>query len=451
MSNLVTESLARFLARLDYRKLPENVIMTAKLCTLDLIGSIVSGSNKKPAKILVEIVRRFHGLQESTIMMHGFKGTRLNASLANGVMSHIVEMDDFHRFSMVHPGAPIIPAALAIAEAENASGKSLLLSIVAGYEAAIRIGEAVGRSHYKFWHSTATCGIFGAAVAAGKILEFNEEEMLNAIGNAGTQASGLWQFIKDGAMSKHLHAGKAAHDGVLSALLAGEGFTGARRILEGEVGFLRATSSNYDIYKLTERLGEKFKILEVSFKPHASCRHTHSAIDAILKLKQKYDLKVNNVKKINVKTYSEALSIAGKIDPKTSYEAKFSLPYCIAIALIKGKVGLSEFNLKLLGMKDVRSLMKKTQISVDPEIDLHYPDRLSALIEVETVDGRLLEAMVENPLGDPENPMSEKMLSEKFLDLTIPVLGSSKARTVIRNILDLDKASSINDLMEILR
>ena len=294
--------------------------------------------------MVLSLVKRMGGNPEASVIASKLKVPALNAALANGCMGHMAEIDDYHRFSTLHPAAPIIPAALASAEAEQADGKRLLEAVVAGYEVAIRIGEAVNPSHYKFWHTTGTCGTFGAAMAAGKIFQLNAKQMLDALGNAGTQASGLWEFASDAAMSKHLHPAKAAFNGLLAALLAREGFTGATRILEGERGFCRAASESFDLKRLTAGLGRRFKICEVSFKPYASCRHTHPAIEAALTLKAKYGLTARDVVKVRVGTFSTALKIAGNPKPKTPFAAKFSIQYCVAAALVYGRVWLEEFS-----------------------------------------------------------------------------------------------------------
>src|SRR5688572_16044403 len=224
------------------------------------------------------------GTSGEATVFGGPRGSAAAAAFANGVASHILELDDIHTASTVHGAAPIIPAALAVAEREFASGQAFLAAVVLGYEAAFRIGEAVNPSHYRFWHPTGTVATFGAAAAAGSVLGLNAAEMRDAFGSAGTQAAGLWEFNADGAMSKHLHPGKAAFNGVLAADLARAGFTGASRILEGERGFFRAMSSTPDLSRIADGLGTAWKIGENGFKLHACCGHTHTAIDAAIAL-----------------------------------------------------------------------------------------------------------------------------------------------------------------------
>ena len=445
-----SRALARFVAELDFAHLPDNVVNYAKLCVLDLLASAVPGSNTEPVNMMFDVVAGPGGREEATIIARGTKAPCLAAALVNGAMAHAVEMDDVHRGAIIHPAAPIIPAALAVAEREGADGKTLLTAVVAGYDVAIRLGECVGRTHYQFWHTTGTCGTFGAAAAASKILGLDEERTLDALGNAGDQASGLWQFLKDGAMSKVLHTGKAAFDGVLAALLAQKGFTGAKEIIEGEAGFCRATSRDYDLSKLTDGLGERFKIAEVSLKPYASCRFTHAPIDAILALRAKHDLDLDRVKRIEVETHSQAVRIAGNPEPKTPYEAKFSIHYCLAVALLRGKVGLREFTPELLADERVRRLMRCVEVSVDPEIDAQFPVKWPARVRVALDDGTTYEELVEYPLGDPENPMSFEGVKAKFLDLAKGIMSEEDVEAVAALVGRLEKLSDITELMELL-
>lgn len=444
-----TRILAEFITELRFQDLTSDVVQHTKLCLLDLLGSAIAGARLRPAEMMVGLVKRFGGRPEATIILHEDRVPRPNAALANGVMSHIVEMDDVHREAIIHPGAPVIPSALAVAEEADADGRRLIEAIVVGYEAAIRVGEAVSPSHYRYWHTTGTCGTFGAAAAAGKLLDLDVEGMIDALGTAGTQASGLWQFIEDGAMSKHLHAGKAAYNGVLSALLAAEGFTGAREILEGERGFCRATSQTYDLRRVVEGLGGRLKILETSIKPHASCRHTHPAIDAALTLARKPEFKPDEARRVRVRTYSTAVEIAGNPWPTSPYEAKFSISYCVASALLWGRVGLEEFSHESTTSPEIRGLMEKISVEVDPQLDALYPSRWPAQVEIETIDGRLLKARVDYPLGDPENPISYDGVKAKFRQLASRALHQDRIESIISIVDELEQLGDVGELMEL--
>ncbi|HHY47555.1 MAG TPA: MmgE/PrpD family protein, partial [Firmicutes bacterium] len=258
---LVTQEIARWAANLKAGDIPTEVFDKAKECLLDWAGAALAGSIQTVSRLVSPIIDEAgSSARESTILRPGLERTScLWASFLNGFNSHILEIDDVHRGAVFHPGAVVIPAALALGERSHVQGMELLLAIISGYEVSIRIGQAAGERHYAVWHTTGTCGTFGSAVAAGKILRLDEMEMLWCLGNAGTQASGLWQFLLDGSMTKPLHPGKAAFNGTLSALMAKRGFTGPRRILEGEKGFLAATSIGYEREALTSGLGNEYR------------------------------------------------------------------------------------------------------------------------------------------------------------------------------------------------
>ena len=354
----LSRALANYSVGMTYEKLPPEVISFTKLCILDYFGSAIAGSDKPPIQMISDLMKEMGGTEQASLFTGG-KNSVLQAALLNGASSHVVELDDIHKGSIIHAATVVIPAALAIAEWKELSGKELITAIVVGYEVCYRIGEAVSPSHYYYWHNTATCGTFGAAIAAAKLLQLTEEETIHALGNAGTHAAGLWEFIEDGAMTKQLHAGKAAMNGVLAALLAQKGFTGPLKILEGNRGFFKAMSDEYDMSKITKSLGSEFKILENSFKIHASCRHTHHAIDLLKEVFQEHHPKLEEIESITVKSYKSAIDITDNSDPQTEYAAKFSLQFCSALAILKGSAGLADFNESTLWDSQIRALLEK--------------------------------------------------------------------------------------------
>ena len=285
----ITKDLANFIVETSYNDLPKEVREHAKVCILDWLGAALAGSLEPPAKIITSIIREIGGKKESTVIGTNVKTSCVNAALTNGIFGHAVELDDIHEESIIHPAATVLPAALAAAEHTKASGQDFITSIILGYEVALRTGKAMNPSHYQFWHTTGTCGTFGAVAASGKILDLNSEEMVYGFGIAGTQAAGLIEVF--GTMSKPLNAGKAASNGVLAALLAKEGFTSTKTIFEAEKGYCNATAREFNLNAITENLGKKFEIVNNIFKIHASCGHTHGAIDAVLLLRKQYDIK----------------------------------------------------------------------------------------------------------------------------------------------------------------
>ena len=340
------------------------------------------------------------------------------AALHNGTVSHIVEMDDVDRASVIHPGAVVIPAALAVAERLEKGGRDLLAAVTLGYEVAIRIGESVGKTHYFHWHNTSTCGVFGAAAAAGWLLGLDRDRMVWALGNAGTQASGLWQFIQEGAMSKHLHTGRAAANGVLAAELAECGFTGARRILEGSQGFWAATAPDGDPSAATSGLGEGWKLPGVSIKPYPSCRHTHSAVDAALKLRERIgQLAPEQIASLEIDGYHSILDLCDNPNPNSLYAAKFSVHYTAARALLDGHPRLNDFSDEAIGEPRIAAVMARTTARLDERLDRLYPAQFPARLTLTLADGRTLTEEVLSPKGDPENALTREELESKFVGM----------------------------------
>jgi 2-methylcitrate dehydratase PrpD len=323
----LSRDFAAFLAATRFADLPARVVDDAHRAILDWLGSAMAGSSERPALSVQRTVASLGASAEATVF-NAPRASALGAALANGVAAHILELDDVHKGSTLHAGAPVISAALAVAERERATGEAFLLSVVVGYEAALRIGEAVNPSHYRFWHPTGTAATFGAAAAAASLMNLDATQTLHALGSAGTQASGLWEFNADGAMSKHLHPGKAAFNGVLAADLARNGFTGASRILEGDRGFFRATTEAFDSSRVTDRLGSLWKISENAYKVWSCCGHTHTAIDVAVDLRARQGWNAREaaaeIAGIEIDTYKSGYDIVSEMNtslPPPSFTA----------------------------------------------------------------------------------------------------------------------------------
>jgi 2-methylcitrate dehydratase PrpD len=446
----VSRELADVLSSTTYDDLPAQVVVDAHRSILDWLGSALAGALEPPARMAQRTVARFGGSNEATVFAGG-RASAGGAALANGVASHILELDDIHKGTTVHAAAPVIPAALAVAEREHASGRDFVLAVTLGYEAALRIGEAVNPSHYRFWHPTGTAGTFGAAVAAGSLLELSTRQMLDALGSAGTQAAGLWEFNADGAMSKHLHPGKAAFNGVLAADLAGEGFTGASRILEGDRGFFRAMSASFDASRVTAGLGERWKISENCYKIWACCGHTHSAIDIARELQTRHwtaRRDVNDIASIQIETYGPGYEIVKAQNPGTPYEAKFSIAYCVAATLLYGGAPLDVFTADHFaggGVADggIAALLRRTTVAVSPDLTAKYPDAWPARVRVTLADGSELSGAADYPVGNPENPVPTTQLREKFVGLVAPGWGEDAAARALEALDRLDTCTDV--------
>ena len=292
-------TLAKFASNLRFDDLPSITVDRITDLYVDWAGSALSGKGHKAISILEKFADTM-GPEEgpSEILTNRKTSSPFFACMVNAGASHISEQDDVHNGSVFHPATIVFPAALVIAQKMGALGKDFLTACVAGYEVGIRVGEFLGRSHYEIFHTTGTAGTFASAAAVGNLISLDENQMLHAFGSAGTQSAGLWEFLRDAADSKQLHTAKASAEGLMSAILAQDGFTGAKRILEGKQGLAAGMSSDSDLVKLTDGLGERWTVLETSFKYHASCCHTHPAADALLKAVIENDLQPTDIKEV---------------------------------------------------------------------------------------------------------------------------------------------------------
>jgi 2-methylcitrate dehydratase PrpD len=423
-----TQALAGFLAELKYEQIPGHVLDRTEDLFLDWIGSGLASQGARPIPIFERYAERMGPSDgKARILVSGRNTSAYFAALVNGASSHLVEQDDLHNSSVLHPATVVFSAVLAAAQDLGKSGQDLLLASVAGYEAGIRIGEFMGRSHYRIFHTTATVGTLAAAVAVGKLLNFDKEQFINLLGTAGTQAAGLWEFLRDAADSKQLHTAKAAADGLLAAYMTEDGLTGARNILEGDQGMAAGMSTDSDPSKLSDRLGSRWALVETSFKFHASCRHTHPAADALLHLMQREGLRHDQIAKVVTRVHQGAIDVLGRVDvPQTVHQAKFSMGAVLGLIAVHGSAQLIEFRDLALTDADVSAFREKVTMELDPEVDGAYPARWLGRVIVTTTDGRTLTAAIDDPKGDPGNTLSRPELEDKVQRL----LAFSGARTV---------------------
>jgi 2-methylcitrate dehydratase PrpD len=446
-SDPVSRQLAEFLATVRFRDLPSAAVDDTRRSILDWLGSALGGSIEPPARMAQRVVASLGTSDEATVF-GAKRASAAGAAMANGVASHILELDDVHKGSTLHAAAPVIPAALAVAEREHATGEAFILAVALGYEAALRVGEAVNPAHYRYWHPTGTAATFGAAAAAASLLRLNGAQTLDALGTAGTQAAGLWEFNADGAMSKHLHPGKAAMNGVLAADLAREGFTGATRILEGERGFFRATAAEFDASRITDGLGTIWKVSENCFKMHSCCGHTHTAVDRAL------DLRAANgsaIEDVLIETYGPGYAIVREPNPTTPYQAKFSIAYCVAAALTEGRVGLDQFSDDRFSPEGVKpgpiaDLLARTRVVVSEDLTAMYPAAWPARLTVTFTDGYSAGEGAWFPRGNPENPVTTALLEDKFRGIVEPRLGAEVAARALAVLEQLPSARDVSKL-----
>ncbi|WP_285275738.1 MmgE/PrpD family protein [Halopseudomonas bauzanensis] len=411
-----TQALTEFLAGLSYEQLPEAVISRTEDLFLDWLASALASQGAHPIPLFERYAQQMGPASgKAQILVNGQSSSAYFAALVNGASSHLVEQDDLHNSSVLHPATVVFPAALAAAQDLGKSGRELILASVAGYEAGIRIGEFLGRSHYRIFHTTATVGTLAAAVTVGKLLDFNQQQFTHLLGSAGTQAAGLWEFLRDAADSKQLHTAKAAADGLLAAYLTADGLTGAQNILEGEQGMAAGMSSDADPSKLSDRLGSRWALPETSFKFHASCRHTHPAADALLDLMQREGLQADDISKVVTRVHQGAIDVLGRVVvPQTVHQAKFSMGTVLGLIAVYGKAGLPEFEQYSLTDSRIGTFRDKVEMQLDPEVDGAYPQRWLGRVVVTTTDGRTLHGSIDEPKGDPGNTLSRAELEDKF-------------------------------------
>jgi 2-methylcitrate dehydratase PrpD len=414
MSSDPGTELAAFAATLRFDDIPAQVLRRAEDLMLDWLASALAGARARQV-LAIERFAQAMGPRDglAQVLIARRNTSPYFAAMVNAAASHVVEQDDVHNASVFHPATVVFPPALAVAQAEGSSGRDLLAAAVAGYEVGIRVGEFLGRSHYKVFHTTGTAGVLAAAAAAGRVLGLNPAQMSHAFGSAGTQAAGLWEFLRDGADSKQLHTAHAAAAGLASAYLARDGFTGARRVLDGAQGMAAGMSQDADPSRLVDRLGSRWALAETSFKYHASCRHTHPAADALQQVMAQHGLSADEITQVVAHVHQGALDVLGPVvEPRTVHQSKFSMGTVLALIALRHGAGLNEFE-TALDDRAVAAFRDRVKMVLDAEVDGAYPARWIGKVTVTTRDGRSLHGRVDEPKGDPRNTLSRAELEDK--------------------------------------
>jgi len=419
---------ARFATRLEWAALPAEVQRTALELFADWFANAAAGY----ASPLTQALRSLapdSGAAGSALRIGDLRAADpLWATLLNASASHANEFDDSYRAGLYHPGAPVQAAALSAACLAEAPGTELLTAVVAGYEMSLRLAAAINPAHYAVWHTTGTVGAFGAAAASARALGLTAEQTAGAFGLAGTQAAGLWEVLPDAPQAKNLHPAKAAHSGLLAALLAKQGILGPASIFEGKRGFFAATvPAPVDPGQCLAGLGGQWLTLDTTFKAYPVCGHTMTPIEAGLKLFGQ--AAPAEVEAIEVRAHPVSIQIAGEPFPAGEAQAKFSIPYCVALAVMKGRVGQEEFSPRLLGDPAVQDLLARTTLVADASLATVAGQR-PARVTVRLKDGRTLTAMAEVRKGDPELPMTAEEKRDKCIRLMDPLWGSRGAERI---------------------
>src|SRR3989454_1018405 len=417
----VVERFAAWAAGWRSQPIPPEVVHHARRAVIDWHAALLPGSIVAPATLLKKAL--------------GEGGGARTLALINGAAAHTVEVDDIYRDGIYHPGAPTIAAAHALGfERQN-----FLRAVIVGYEISTRIGAAMGRAHYRYWHNTGTIGCFGACAAAAELLQLDARCFAHALATVTTFAAGLQQAFRMDSMSKPLHAGRAAEAGVTAALAAREGVTGSLDVIEGEAGFGRAMADGPDWQEALATLGRDFHITRMTFKNHACCGHAFAAIDGALALQAKMGLRPAEIERVRVGTYRAGLEVAGIADPATAAEARFSTPYLVATALTHGSVRLAAFEPARLGDVATRALMRRVEVAPAPELDAAFPAQRAARVAIESRDGRRGEHLQLTRKGAPDLPLSDAELEHKYFELASPALGEEQARTLLARLWKLER------------
>ncbi len=439
----VVERFAGWAEQFRGQPIPPEVLHHAKRAVIDLYAAMIPGAVVAPATLYEKALAEEtdHGGARLAL---GRRSTVRAAALINGSAAHTVEVDDIFRDGIYHPGAPTIPAALAMAQAHGVTGEAFLRAVIVGYEVSTRIGAAMGRAHYKYWHNTGTIGCFGAAAAAAEILNLDAIRFAHGLATVATFSAGLQQAFRMDSHSKPLHAGPAAEAGIVAALGAKEGVLGSLDVIEGEAGFGVAMSNGPDWAKALSTLGSDFHINRMTFKNHACCGHTFAAIDGALVLQERMKLVADDIARIRVGTYKAALDVAGYEDPQTPAEARFSLKYVVGTALVHGSVRLAASESARVNDPATRGLMRRIDVAVDPELDAAFPKQRAARVTITTRDGRSEEFLQPTRIGDPDAPLSDRQLDAKYLELAAPVLGEAAAKRLLERLWQLERESDLH-------
>jgi 2-methylcitrate dehydratase PrpD len=450
--------LADFCADLRWANLPAAVRGRTQELVLDFVGVALRGSVAPSSGPAFALASRLSGASGASLIGADTRASASWAALANATSAHALELDDVTSRSSLHPGVVVIPTALAVAEEHRLSPTQALEAIVAGYEVMMRVGDALNAesAYRRGFHPTGVAGVFGAAVAAGRLLELDADALTRAIGIAGTMAAGSLEYLSDGSWTKRLNPGWAAHGGITAAYLASEGFTSPATALEGPRGLLRGYTDEPRPELLTAGLGDALAIMNVSIKPYACCRYNHGLIDGVLALRRVHDIRPDDVERIRLGVLSAgALLVADPIDekraPRNVVDAQFSAPFAAAIALARGSASLDDYTQANVDDPLIRSLMTRTECHRDDRLDAMYPEHWPASVEIRLHDGRELVTRVDDPTGEPANPISRDQLREKFAALASAVLDRAAVDELTERCLRLEREPDLDRFAALLR
>jgi 2-methylcitrate dehydratase PrpD len=444
--------LARFALGLRLDDVPAPVVARARLLALDTLGNCLAASRDDFARAVIETAERLGGPAESTVIGSGAKVGAPNAVLANATLAHGLDFDDTREDAIVHTGCVAVTVALAVAEAAKAGGREALEAAVAAVEVMCRVGLAVpGAFHARHFHPTAITASFAAAAAAARLRRLSEDQLVCAFGICGSQAAGVIEYLADGTWTKRLHPGWNAHAGVVATILAESGFTGPETVLEGAHGLYAAFAGGHDAARLEallDTLGRRWELAGLTFKPYPCGSIAQPYMDCAMRLRARRRFPPASIRAVTCRTAAGPLPrlwepLAAKHAPPNGYAAKFSLPYLVAVILVKGRAGLAEFEDGAVSDPEVLAVTRKVTYELDPSID--YPRQFVGDVEITLADGQVLRERQDRPRGGPDDPLTREELEAKFRGNAV-VLPPEKIERVIRLVDTLDVAASLSDL-----
>jgi len=453
----ITQILAKFASNVNYEDLPPDVVDRAKYFCLDFAGVTLNGSTTDSAKAVVKALDDVGRSGPSTIVGTNKRALPEYAAMANGTAFHSIEMDDVNNEASLHPGVVAFPTALAMADIAPVSGKDFISAVVAGYDVIIRLGRALKpKEHYgRGFHPTGTCGAFGGAAVAARLLGLQGDDYTHALGIAGSQAAGSMEYLAQGAWTKRLHPGWSAHSGIWAALLARAGYSGPTTILEGRDGFLNAYSGDPDPSLVLKDLGEEYQVTRTGVKPHACCRYNQGPIDCLLEIGKSNDFQAMDIEEVKIGVLSQGMRLVAepveaKRNPKSVVDMQFSMPFAAAVALSYGSASLNEYAIGIPDRPEVRHIMDRVQCVTDPKLDAQAPKLFPAWAEVRTSNGRTMRSELTYPKGDPENPVTWDEMRTKFNLLSAPVISSQRQEKIISAIDSLEQMDDVRQLASLL-
>ena len=453
----MTRALGDFAQALEYEDLSPEVIDWAKYLCLDFAAVTLNGSTTGSARAVVDALQRLGRSGPSVVVGTPYRVLPEYASMANGVAFHSIEMDDVNNEASLHPGVVAFPTALSMADLAHVSGKDFIAAVVAGYDVMVRLGRALQPAeHYgRGFHPTGTCGAFGAAVVAGRLLGLQGDDFIHALGIAGSQTAGSMEYLAQGAWTKRFHPGWASHSGSWAALLARSGYTGPTTILEGRDGFLQAYSDNPDLPLALQDLGDEYLITRTGIKPHACCRYKQGPIDCLIDIRNTHGLEADDVEEVTIGVLSGGFEVIAspeedKANPRTVVDMQFSMPFGAAVALAYGRASLEEYANGAPERPEISRILPRVKCVTDPELDAHFPREWRAWAEVSTADGRRLRSDIRYPKGDPENALSWAEMKEKFAVLTTSVISPERQQRIVAAIESLDEMEDMRELAALL-